>query len=125
MRTFIITAFILLLSLQGVGQIKRIDKFDGPLLFGIKETNEDFFNESEYILEVKIISAKEYWRGKPITSEYSPFHLSEDEEDEFNLDYHNEMILVSYLYKVLYVYKGNEVKKADTIEFFIPKKLHL
>ncbi len=111
MRTFIITAFIFLLSLQGMGQIKRIDKFSHQLLYFTKLTNEDFFNQSEYIFEGKVLSTKSYWKGRLITKDYNPFSLFTTIKVN---DY--DTILISSLIKVTNVLKGSEIKVSDTIE---------
>ncbi len=108
MRTFIITAFILLLSLQGMGQIKKIDRFYGGLYKG-KLTNEDFFNQSEYIFEGKILNTKSYFNGKEISTNRHPT------SSFFTLKDYDTILTVS-LIKITHVLKGN-IKPSDTIKF--------
>ncbi len=123
MRTFIITAFILLLSLQGVGQIKKIDRFYGGLYKG-KLTNEDFFNKSEYIIEVKCFSCKMFLRNREIKKGYDPFDFDStyyNNENEIIITHSlepdvTELITTSCLGIVTYVYKGQGIQKNDTIE---------
>ncbi len=123
MRTFIITAFILLLSLQGVGQIKRVDEIYGGLYKG-KLTNEDFFNQSEYIIEVKCFSCKRFLRNREIKKGYDPFDFDStyyNNENEIIITHSlepdiAELITTSCLGIVTYVYKGQGIQKNDTIE---------